>query len=75
MDQIKEVVTIEEAVSRKAGQNSDYVIIYGVITAFDLDSENTDKFFRRRWLVLYLDFISKTFGELVEQAIWGSEQC
>ena len=52
VDQIKDVVTVEEAVNRKSGGGrSDYVIIYGIMTSFDLDAENTDRFFRRRWLV------------------------
>ena len=55
VDQIKEVVTVEEAVNRKSGGgNSDYVIIYGIMTSFDLDAENTDRFFRRRWFVYHV---------------------
>ena len=54
MEQIKEVVTVEEAVNRKSGVSSDYVIIYGIMTSFDLDAENTDRFFRRRWLVSHV---------------------
>ena len=53
VDQIKDVVTIEEAVNRKPGMTSDYAIIYGVITSFDLDSENTERFFRTRWFVSF----------------------
>ena len=53
VDQIKDVVTIEEAVDRKPGMSSDYAIIYGVITSFDLDSENTERFFRTRWFVSF----------------------
>ena len=61
MDQIKDVVTVEEAVNRKSGGGgSDYVIIYGIMTSFDLDAENTDRFFRRRWLVhaVYVCFLN-----------------
>lgn len=53
VDQIQEVVTIEEVFNRKQGGNSDYAIIYGILTSFDLDAENTDRFFRRRWFVIF----------------------
>lgn len=38
---------IEQLASRE-GITTDYVIVYGIITKFDLDAENTEQFYRRR---------------------------
>ena len=48
VDQIQEIATVSQLVTRD-GITSDYAIVYGIITKFDLDADNVDQFFKRKW--------------------------
>jgi len=48
VDQIKNVVVVEQLLS-STDLNPQYGQLYGVITKLDLDADNVEQFFRKKW--------------------------
>ncbi|XP_045213622.2 meiosis-specific with OB domain-containing protein-like [Mercenaria mercenaria] len=47
LEEIKDILVVEQIATRE-GVTSDFAVLYGVITKFDLDSDNTEHFCRRK---------------------------
>jgi len=48
VDQIKNVMVVEQLLS-STDLNLQYGQLYGVITKLDLDADNVEQFFRKKW--------------------------
>ena len=51
VDEIREVRTVKQIVNCEG--TSEYAVVFGVFTKLDLDADNTDQFFIRKWYFLH----------------------